>query len=75
MPNGEGIKKDTFTEADEKTRIALTFDLLSEIHENQCAQLEKCDGRFKTIENRKIQDKGFAGMTGFIGGFIATLFK
>ena len=75
MPNGSGIEKSTFVDADEKTRIAMTFDLLSEIHDAQQAQISKCDKRFKPLERRKWFDKGIAGGIGAIGGFMAGFFR
>lgn len=78
MPNGQGIKKETFIDADEKTRIALTFDLLEEIHSNQCKQLEACDGRFKKLENRKKFDTasaiGSGGGVAFLTVWLKGLF-
>ena len=75
MPNGHGIKKETFTEADDKTRIAMTFDLLEEIHDLQQKQMTKCEKRFTVIEKRKWYDKGLAGGMGMIAGFAASLFR
>lgn len=57
MPNG--ISKETFIDADEKTRIALTYELLMEIYKNQCSQPEECQGRFAKSENVKWLTWGF----------------
>ena len=75
MPNGSGIKKETFLEADEHTQRALTFDLLSEIYKNQCVQLEACDNRFKSIEKKRKFDTVLAGSSGLFGGFVAMIVK
>lgn len=66
MPNG--ITKETFVDADEKTRIALTFELLSAIHDHQCKQVGKCEKRFKALENRKNMNSIISGVGGMIGG-------
>jgi len=73
VPNGHGITRQTFVDADEKTRISMTFDLLKEIHENSCAQLIKCEERFKRLENRKWKDRGVASGSGTIGGAAISL--
>jgi len=72
MPDGLW-QKETFVDADDKTRHAMTFDMLRSIYDSQCKQVEVCNKRFKKIESRKIWDKTLAGITGLIGGFIAVL--
>ena len=64
MPNGHGIEKSTFTEADEKTRIALTFDLLEEIND-KVVKLET-----KKWKNTALQFSG-----GLLGGVTAVIAK
>ena len=72
MPNGRGIQKETFVEADEHTRIALTFDLLDEIREHQCKQIAICNIRFGKLEKRKKFD---TSLSAAIGGFAAIIVK
>lgn len=71
MPNGRGIKKETFMKADEPTRIAMTYDLLSEIHENSCEQMSMCNDRFRKLENNKWKDRGAGAGSGVFGGTLA----
>jgi len=86
MANTHGIRKETYVNADDKTQAALTFDMLDNISnsinnlntrfETQvCSCTEKISSIDKKVDKRKLTDKGFAGMSGIIGGFIAGLFK
>lgn len=59
MPNGHGITKETFINSDDKTKWAITYDLLHEIYNSvesskQChkTQQESCEQRFKKIETK-----------------------
>lgn len=67
MAGSHGIKKETYVQADEKTRIALTFDFFDAIY----CRLAEGDKRIKKLENRKKLDTGVSGAFGFIGGFVA----
>jgi len=75
MPNGDGIQKDTFIDADDKTRISMTFDLLHEIREGQVSQRIDCNKRFLKIENKRKLDTVIAGGSGFLAGFVAVAAK
>jgi len=55
-----GVQKDTYTDADERTGKALTWDMLKEIHDNQikirdnCAErLESCTAKFQELRDKK----------------------
>ena len=71
MPNGGGIEKQTYVDADEPTRWALTFDLLKGISDRLDEQLGKCEDRFKCLEKAKKRNTAFATAGGFGGGIIA----
>jgi hypothetical protein len=84
--NDHGIKKETYVDADEKTKSALTFDMLDNISSSidtlnskfeaqVCACTEKINSIDKKVDKRRLTDKGFAGMTGVIGGYLSGLFK
>lgn len=74
------IDKDTYVEADEKTTKALTFDLLTNIH-NKVDELKDCyhkhlgicEDRFKKIEDGKKRDTAVAAASGVAGGFLAVV--
>jgi hypothetical protein len=77
-----GITKETFHAADEKTRSDILFDLLKNTYsdiQKVKAALEKhplnCDERFKKLESNRIKDTGIAAGMGFFGGFSAILAK
>jgi hypothetical protein len=76
------IKKETFVDADEGTTKALTFDLLSGLHEKldeltriYRSHLDPCDKRFKKLENQKRLNTVAAGGGGVIGGVLASLYQ
>ena len=71
----QGIEKDTYVKADEKTTKALTYDLLDSLSrkiddlvKRQSVQFEKCNVRFNTIENSKRKNIAISGITGVGGG-------
>jgi len=76
----QGIAKETYVQADDKTTKALTYDLLNDLHskvdslaECQRDQVKSCDGRFRTLENNKKRNAAIAASTGFGGGFVAII--
>ena len=72
MPNG-GIEKETFVNADEHTRWALTYDMLRAIHDKLDGQLRVCEPRFQSLEKAKRKQTAYATAGGFGGGIIAFL--
>jgi hypothetical protein len=77
-----GITKQTFQEADEKTRLDILFDYQKDTH----AYIQEiklllqqhptnCEERFKAIEGSKVKDTLLSGAMGFIGGFTAIVAK
>ncbi|KKM03078.1 hypothetical protein LCGC14_1778010 [marine sediment metagenome] len=75
MANGIKIDKDAFKEGDAPFQRSALFDGIKNMNDTLTVHIEKDDKRMKKLENRKLQDKGFAGAMGLIGGFIAGLFK
>lgn len=71
----DGISLETFIKADDKTRHRMTFELLQDIREHSCIQKDKCEVRFKTLENRKLIDRTWSVLGGGVGGFLAVLGK
>lgn len=71
----DGIKKETYLRAKPDTRMEMIFDLVSAVNlkvEEHSAGLLDLKEQFQA---RKIKDKSFAGLTGFIGGFVASWFR
>ena len=77
-----GITKQTFQAADEKTRLDILFDLL----ENTYIDIQKikvslqkhptnCEERFKKIEKGRANDTAVSAGSGFVGGFVAIVAK
>lgn len=73
-----GVKKDTFVEADDKTRNALTYDIMDHISkkvdkmaDDTVERVAECRSRFKKIENGKTKDAAKAAAGGVGGGFLA----
>ncbi len=69
------VSVDAFSKKDKDEKLDLIYGAVvnqQNVCEDQCDENEK---RFKTLENRKHVDKGFAGMMGFIGGFFGGFFK
>jgi hypothetical protein len=75
-----GIQKETYVNADDETRHALTFDLLNGVY----AKLEEltkeyknhlgvCSDRFSKIENGKKKDTVLTSLFGLCGGIVAVL--
>jgi len=65
------IKKETYVEANEKTRHALTYDMLMGLHDKFDQHLGVCDDRFCKLENHKRRNSTLSGFFGFLGGFVA----
>ena len=77
-----GITKQTFQDADEKTRFGILFDYqicmsgdIKKIKELLEKHPPGCEERFKKLENRKLKDTVISGGLGFIGGFTAMAAK
>jgi len=73
MPTGLKIEVplEQFTKKDQHEKLDLIYGAVVK-QQNVCEdQCDENEDRFKIIENRKHLDKGFAGMMGFIGGFIS----
>ena len=73
-----GITKQTFQDADEKTRFGILFDYqfttaqdIKEIKELMQKHPHGCEERFQNLENRKFKNIVFSGCMGFLGGFSA----
>lgn len=75
MPNGHGVKKETYVGADEETFRALTYDILDSINSNTCVKYEDHEKRIKGLEKRKRRDTGIAAGSGFSGGFMAMVIQ
>ena len=76
----QGVEKDTYVEADERTTKALTYDLLNSLSvkidmiiTSHSEQLIICNNRFKNIEKSKKKNTAISGFTGLGGGFIAMI--
>ena len=77
-----GITKQTFQDADEKTRSGILFDYqfdtaqdIKEIKGILKKHPLGCEERFKNLENRKLRDTIISGSLGLIGGFSAMAAK
>lgn len=77
-----GITRETFKEADEKTRIDILFDFQKDTSDNIKTIMDllqqhptDCDSRFKKLENMKYKNTGIAAGLGLIGGFSAMILK
>jgi len=77
-----GITKQTFQGANEKTRFEILFDYqfdtaqdIKEIRKLMEKHPPGCEERFKKLENRKLKDTVISGGLGFIGGFTAMAAK
>ena len=77
-----GISKETFETANQKTQLNILFDYQKGTHgniEQILVLLQKhptdCDVRFKKMEKRKFKDTIISGGMGFIGGFSAMVAK
>lgn len=77
-----GITKQTFQDADEKTRFGILFDYqigMTEDIKKIKELLEKhphgCEERLSKLENGKLKDTVVSGGLGFIGGFTAMAAK
>jgi len=77
-----GITKQTFQDADEKTRFGILFDYqfdtakdIKEIKEILEKHPHGCEERLSKLENGKLKDTVISGGLGFIGGFTAMAAK
>jgi|FLOH01.1.fsa_nt_gi hypothetical protein len=77
-----GISKETFEAANEKTKLSILFDYQKGTHSNIesiLSLLQKhpldCEKRFKKLEHRKLLDTVLSGGLGFVGGFSAMAAK
>lgn len=82
MANGLITRKDYDKIKDADVKLGILFETqlktqsLLEDHIKQVEKrLELGEKRFEKIEKDKLKDKGFAGLTGIIGGFLAALTK
>jgi len=82
MPNGHGIKKQTFLESDDATKWALTFDLLHEIYQSiqqsqNChrEQRVECEHRFKAIESKWAKLAGALIVIAALPGVVMLVFR
>ena len=79
------ITKETFKEADEKTKLDILFDIqisngddikgirleIKKICEVMQDHPKNCETRITELEKRKLRNSTFAGFMGFTGGFMA----
>jgi len=63
---------------DQNVKLNILFDYVTDVYGLLCKKdeicadrLVTCDGKFKTLENRKKLDMTISGTFGLIGGFIA----
>lgn len=80
MPNG--ITPTTFKGYSAKSQRETLFDIQIETQQTLLTYISKTDKRFESgnkkfhkLEKGRLKDKGFAGLTGIIGGFLASLVK
>jgi|GEM_PF-3098864 len=73
------VSKETFKGYSTDSKLDTLFDYQKEIHGILAARIEKCDLKFKNLENGqrnwKIKMGTAAAGSGFLGGFVATLLK
>ncbi len=67
------VQKDTYINADDKTRHALTFDMLSSINDELMRHSKPCNKRFEALEKSKKKSITITSLFGFLGGFVAML--
>jgi len=77
-----GITKETFQEADEKTKLDILFDFqvttskgINDILKLLQQHPSDCEDRFKRLENRKFRDSLVSSGFGLVGGFAAMAAK
>jgi hypothetical protein len=68
--------------SDPNTKLNILFDYTANVYTLLCKKdidcenrLMSCNGRFKTLENRKKLDMTVSGVFGLIGGFISGVAK
>ena len=71
----DSIEKETYVQADDRTRHALTYDMIMGLYRKFDEHKLPCENRFKKLENNKRKNTGMSAITGFIGGFAAVLAK
>ena len=80
------ISRESFSSADEETKLLLIYDMLKEQNEllvihiadqkHTCGkQAEGCAARFAKLEKGKVLNAGLAAGGGVVGGFIAIVAK
>ena len=75
MSNGIKVDEETFSKMDHDDQIKSIFHAIVTTNANVTKQKLECEPRFKLLENRKWKDKGIAGGTGLVGGFLAVIAK
>jgi len=75
MGNGLMSSRETFQGYSTDSKLDTLFDYMKVIYDYSIVQQEKCDGRFKRLEKRKLFHSTCAGVAGLIGGFMAGLLK
>ena len=75
-------QKDFEKITDQGVKLNILFDYTTDMYkllrdkDNDCMDRKNsCDGRFKTLENRKKFDMTVSGVFGLIGGFISGVAK
>jgi len=67
------VQKDTYINADEKTRHALTFDMLISISDELVKHTGPCNRRFEALEKSKRKSITITSIFSFLGGFVAMI--
>ena len=61
----DGISKEAYLKAKPDVQLEMVFDIVSAVN-------LKVEGLEKCLQSRKVKDRSFATMAGFVGGFIAS---
>jgi hypothetical protein len=75
MTDGLQVSKDTFQACSTDNKLLILFDYIDDMHGAVCGQQDKCETRFRKLENRKFFDKGVAAISGVLGGALALIGK
>ena len=86
MPNGVVKREDFDNLTSQKAKLGILFETGIETQKTLTSYIEKTEERFSAGRKRfekiekkalmsQIKDKGFSGMMGLIGGFIASYLK
>ena len=73
MPGGE-IQRDTYINADGRTRSAMTFDMLQSIRVTLRKETRTNDTRITKLEKKKLKTTAYASLLGILGGYLASAF-